>query len=143
MLTFKTLWYLVRSIFIYLFLPVVLLLYLIAGNYLRNTVMLLASLVFYAWGGVSYTSLIIISILINYFFGLLIGIKPGERKSKIFLILGIILNLSMLSVFKYGGFIIHNINVLFNLIGLQLNIENPGIILPIGISFIHSRRYRI
>ena len=60
------------SIFIFVFLPLVLFLYYISGKKLKNYVLLLASLFFYSWGGVSYLKILIVSIIINYIFGLLI-----------------------------------------------------------------------
>ena len=60
------------TIFIFAFLPIVLLSYYILGKKVRNYVLLLASLFFYAWGGVEYLKILIVSITINYIFGILI-----------------------------------------------------------------------
>ncbi len=119
------------SVFIFMFLPLVVFLYYISGKKLRNYILLLASLLFYAWGGMNYLKILIVSILINYIFGLLID-KTVDKKGlrKFFLILGIILNLALLFYYKYYDFFIANTNALFN-----MNLEFKRIVLPIGVSF--------
>ncbi|MGQ8337678.1 MBOAT family O-acyltransferase [Sunxiuqinia sp. A32] len=91
-----------------------------------------ASIVFYAWGGVSLTSILIVSIIGNCLFGLLIN--RAKHISKLYLLIGISFNLLLLGTFKYGGFIIENLNIITSRINLK-PIDNPGIILPLGISF--------
>ena len=114
-------------VFIFVFLPIVLLIYYSVKNRnVRNIVLLLASLFFYAWGEYIYVFLMILSIVINYFLALLID----KNKSRKYLIIAIFVNVLLLGVFKYTDFIITIINVLFNLNISQLNIP-----LPIGISF--------
>ena len=88
-------------------------------------------MIFYAWGGVSYTIILIISIIFNYISGYLIA---SAKNQKLFLIIGVGLNLSILVVFKYADFIIKNINKQSSSLSLD-RIEQPNIILPIGISF--------
>lgn len=119
------------SVFIFIFLPLVLFLYYISGKKIRNYILLLASLIFYAWGGVNYLKILMVSILINYVFGLLID-KTVDRSHlrKFILILGIILNLALLFYYKYYDFFIENINNILN-----MNLELKRIVLPIGISF--------
>ncbi|WP_460293329.1 MBOAT family O-acyltransferase [Clostridium tertium] len=119
------------SVFIFIFLPLVLFLYYISGKKIRNYILLLASLIFYAWGGVNYLKILMVSILINYIFGLLID-KTVDRSHlrKFILILGIILNLALLFYYKYYDFFIENINNILN-----MNLELKRIVLPIGISF--------
>ena len=121
-------------VFLFLFLPVVLAAYYLMWAKLRNYVLLLASLVFFAWGGVSYSLLMIFSILFNFFIGKGIGKEPGSKRSKIFLSLGIVLNLLFLGVFKYADFIVDNLNGLSEILAFK-PMGNPGIILPVGISF--------
>ena len=101
----------------------------------KNGLLLIASILFYAWGGVSYTSLLIISIVFNFITGKLIARNLGNPKSRMYLTIGVIVNLGFLGVFKYGNFIVENINVLFESTGILLSIADPGILLPIGISF--------
>lgn len=119
------------SVFIFIFLPLVLFLYYISGKKIRNYILLLASLIFYTWGGVNYLKILMVSILINYIFGLLID-KTVDRSHlrKFILILGIILNLALLFYYKYYDFFIENINNILN-----MNLELKRIVLPIGISF--------
>jgi len=118
-------------LFLYLFLPVTILVFYLIRKELKNTVLLFASLIFYAWGGVSYSAILVLSILLNYLFGYLISLKKG---TKLFLGLGVGINLGVLVVFKYADFIVENLNNLF----LNLDIKpigQPHILLPIGISF--------
>lgn len=115
------------SIFIFLFLPLVLLFYFIAPNKLKNYVLLLFSIIFYLFGGPKYLLILITVVLIDYVGAILI---EKTNKRKLFFILTITLNVLVLVYFKYTGFFLQNINSLFN-----LNIKIPRIILPIGISF--------
>ncbi|MBS5885583.1 MAG: MBOAT family O-acyltransferase [Clostridium sp.] len=119
------------SVFIFIFLPLILFLYYVCGKKLRNYILLLSSLFFYAWGGMNYLKILVVSIAINYVFGILIDRAVNKIKlRKIFLVLGIFLNLSLLFYYKYYDFFIGNVNTFFN-----TNIELKMIILPIGISF--------
>jgi alginate O-acetyltransferase complex protein AlgI len=93
-----------------------------------------SSLVFFAWGGVSYSALLIGSIIMNYFFGRLIGKNPGSKKSRNRLLAGVGLNLLLLVIFKYANFIIGNLNFLFDFLNIP-TVNNQSIALPIGISF--------
>ena len=114
--------------FIYIFLPVVLILYFMCKNIKqKNLLLLISSLIFYAWGEPIYIILMIASICITYYFGLLIDKKENK---KIYLILSIVILISLLLFFKYGNFLIDNINYIF-----KLNIKNINLPLPIGISF--------
>jgi alginate O-acetyltransferase complex protein AlgI len=120
--------------FLFLFLPICLLCYYGAPHRFRNVVLLLFSLVFFAWGGVKYTLLLIGSMLLNYVGALLIdnGKTPQRRKAFLFLIL--FLNICLLVWFKYAGFLAVNLNGLISYAGLQ-SLSVPEIALPIGISF--------
>ncbi len=121
-------------IFLFIFLPVVLLFYYFVKEKFRNTLLLLASIIFFAWGGVSYTLILIISIFTNYFVGLLINKYLETKLARYYLALGITINIGILVIFKYANFFIENLNELF----INLNIEQidyENIILPIGISF--------
>lgn len=104
--------------------------YLCQGK-IRNYILLLASIFFYAWGGVNYVPILLISILINYTFGILIfKFNKKSNLSKLLLIIGVILNLSILFYYKYYDFTINNINNIFN-----SNFQLKQIVMPIGISF--------
>ncbi len=117
-------------LFLFLFLPLVIPFALIPNARLQNYVLLIASLIFYAWGGVSYTLIMIISILMNYVCGILIG--KYQAASKVILVTGIILNLGMLCVFKYLNFLVASFN---DLVPAKLSVPPTNIALPIGISF--------
>lgn len=118
-------------IFIFFFLPAVLVLYFIVGKKLRNLLLLAASLFFYAWGEAGYSIFLVFSIIINYFFGIAVAKK---EKKKMWLILAVVVNILMLGVFKYASFFVDNINIIFNIFG-EFKIDTPHIRLPIGISF--------
>ena len=113
--------------FLFVFLPLTLLLYYIVPKKGRNLVLLLMSLVFYAWGEPVYVVLMLYSILLNYSMGRLMD---GTRYKKSVLVFTVILNLFILGFFKYYGFVMENVNALT---GLDLPIRK--ISLPIGISF--------
>lgn len=114
--------------FLFIFLPICLLLYfLLPGIKLKNTILLIFSLIFYSFGEPVYVLLMLFSIFISYIFGLLIN---NGRYKKFYLIISIILLLLNLFFFKYSNFLIDNINYIFN-----LNISNLNLSLPIGISF--------
>ena len=131
-------------LFLFLFLPLVLLFYYLAWDKLRNYLLLISSLIFFAWGGVSYTTLLIISISFNYLLGLGIGKNPGSTASKRYLAVGVILNVLFLGFFKYADFVVDNLNLLHTVLSFKI-IEDPGIVLPVGISFytFHSLSYLI
>ncbi|WP_297378103.1 MBOAT family O-acyltransferase [uncultured Helcococcus sp.] len=118
-------------VFVFIFLPIIILINLLLPIKLSNIWLLLASLVFYAWGEPVYIILLLISSLVNYFFAILIK-KNDEKKpaKKAYLTLNIIFNLGLLGVFKYSNFVIDTINNLLN-----TNIDLVDIALPIGISF--------
>ena len=125
------------SIFVFLFLPTTLLLYFLAEksnrNSLKNTVVLLASLVFYLWGGVKYLILLLFLVIVNYVIGLLI---ENTNYKKIFLIIGLAIDILDLVFFKYLNFILYNLEkVIHKIIDDEFSFGVPQIVLPIGISF--------
>ena len=118
-------------IFICIFLPIVLLTYNISKNIsYKNTVLIIASLAFYAWGEPVWIILLLFSSVTDYFHGLIIDKYRGKIGAKLALISSLILNLGLLFVFKYSGFIMENINSAF-----KLSLPIPQFTLPIGISF--------
>lgn len=121
-------------IFLYAFLPAVIILYYLIRKEYRNRLLLLVSLMFFAWGGVTYTLILIFSLLINYFTGLLIHKWQDTDKARFVLTVGVVLNLLILGVFKYADFMVDNLNYLVGLFS-NYKMGNPGIILPLGISF--------
>ncbi len=116
--------------FLFAFLPLTLITYYLAKDSYKNYVLLVASLVFYAWGEPKYIVLMLLSIALNYFVALKIDNSKNEQVRKRFLIFAIIINLGALFIFKYLDFAFLNINKVFG-----LGIELPGLALPIGISF--------
>ena len=118
-------------IFLFVFLPVVLLVYFLVPKVLKNFILLIVSLFFYAWGEPVYVFLMIFSIVLNYIFGLLIDqSKDRLQLKKTYLVISVILNLAILGYYKYSMFLIDNINSLFG-----TNIHMDPLPLPIGISF--------
>ena len=116
--------------FIFIFLPIFLLIYYLVPNKIKNLIILLFSLIFYAWGEPIYILLLLLSSIVDFSNGYFINKYKGNRKKqKVFLIISIIVNLSLLGIFKYTNFIISNLNL------FGLNISNPNIALPLGISF--------
>ncbi len=118
--------------FLYLFLPLNLIIYKFSkGIKARNIVMLIFSLVFYAWGEPLYVLLLLFMTAADWLISLYIERQsPHSIKAKLGLVLMCFVNLGLLAVFKYGGFILNNIR-LFT--GFPETI--PEIMLPIGISF--------
>jgi alginate O-acetyltransferase complex protein AlgI len=120
--------------FLFLFLPPVLLIGLFLKKEAQNFFLLLASLIFYAWGEGWIVLLLLASALFNHCFGLVlerIG-SPGKRKITLIAALGF--NLSLLIVFKYDHFIIANLQPLLKAAGIAVA-GNPAGHLPLGISF--------
>ena len=114
-------------VFLCIFLPVVLILHTLVKNRAwQNALLLTVSLLFYAFGEPVYVLLMIASALANYVFALLID----RYRSKLWLVLAVVVNLGILAVFKYTGFLLTNLNS-----ALGLHIPVPQISLPIGISF--------
>lgn len=121
------------AIFLFLYLPIVFILYHIVPERLRNTVMFLASLLFYAWGEPLYIFIMLFSTVFDYENGKLIERFRKQNKEKLshlILVLSIVVNIGLLAFFKYTDFVIDNIN---NILGLS--IDRLDLALPIGISF--------
>ena len=118
--------------FIFFFLPITLFIYFISNDKYKNIIICISSLIFYAWGEPKYIILMIISIFVNYLIAIIMGgnRKIKRKKRTIMLVIAIIFNILILTFFKYGNFIITNINLLF-----KSNISLLGLKLPIGISF--------
>ncbi|MFZ1954747.1 MAG: MBOAT family O-acyltransferase [Desulfobacterales bacterium] len=121
-------------IFLFLFLPITLVLYAVVGPKFRNTFLLLASILFYAWGEKIFTLIMLASITVNYLVGMGIDHFRNRSLAKIFLVVGIVFNVLLLSVFKYTNFATDNLNLILEPVGLG-TIEVAPVHLPIGISF--------
>ena len=117
--------------FLILFLPLAALLYFILPVKMRNGLLLVFSLVFYAWGEPVYVLIMVGSIVMNYLFGL--GVdrsRDRPKRKKLLLIFAVACNLAVLGVFKYADFVISNLNLIPG-----ISLPAAEIALPIGISF--------
>lgn len=118
-------------LFLYLFLPLNLGIYFLCKNpAYRNLSLIIFSLIFYAWGEPVWVCLLIFSSALDYTMGKIIGKNGRNAKGKAALCASIIINLGLLGLFKYSGFLYANINAL-----LGTSFAIPGFTLPIGISF--------
>lgn len=139
------------TFFLFLFLPITLLVYLISPSRYRNYILFATSFFFYFWSENWFITILLISAFIDFICGLVIagafgnnkpiqkldkGIKRNKRQ-KAALIVSIIMNLSILGFFKYANFGIENFNMLMNVLGLERYKWNTmvNVILPLGISF--------
>ncbi|WP_432403244.1 MBOAT family O-acyltransferase [Wukongibacter sp. M2B1] len=117
--------------FLFTFLPITLLLYFVSPRKIKNITLLIASLIFYAWGEPVYIFLMIFSSIVDYIHGLLIEkYRYNDKKARLIVLSSIIINLSLLGFFKYSYFLIENVNYLFDTDFTQFKLP-----LPIGISF--------
>ena len=118
-------------LFLFFFLPAVLVLYFLVPKPCKNVVLLLFSLIFYAWGEPVYIILMIFSAVFNYVMGIDIDQKRMDRRAaRGSLILTLVVNLFLLGFFKYSGFLIDTVNQIFS-----VQIPYRELALPIGISF--------
>lgn len=122
------------SIFLFVFLPLVIFGYYVLfrkSRFLQNLFLLAASLLFYAWGEPKFVLVMMLSIVANWFFGLMVHRYKGHKvKIRAILVAATVFNLGIMFIFKYLMFTLNNVNGLF---GLGINV--PFIALPIGISF--------
>ncbi len=116
--------------FLYWFLPVVLVVYFAVPKRLKNAVLLLSSLVFYAWGEPKYVLLMLASILLGWGFGLAIGSAKGRAAKRTLAGVSAACSLSLLLFFKYADFFAENLNAVTG-----LSVPLLRLALPVGISF--------
>ena len=112
------------AVFLYAFLPLTLAVYALAPQRGRNAVLLIASLLFYAFSGLWYVLLLLFSVFCNYLAGLFVSGRKGV------LYVAVAVNLGVLGVFKYLTFLVRTVN---QLPGVAIAV--PSIVLPVGISF--------
>lgn len=117
--------------FMFRFLPIFLIVYYVVPTRYKNLILLIGSFVFYAWGQHFYLLLLMLSIVVNYTFGRLIGERRAQKKP--LLVLGLIYNFGLLVFFKYTNFFIENINAL--LTATHIQIPTISVVMPLGISF--------
>lgn len=116
--------------FLFLYLPLVLLVYFAVPKKMKNAILFIFSLIFYAWGEPIYVGLMIFSTVLDYCCGKAVDKYRGTKKAKIGLLLSVFVNLGLLCLFKYTDFIIGTVNGIFG-----SSIPLLGLPLPIGISF--------
>lgn len=118
-------------IFMYLFLPLCLIVYgLVKPLKGKNAVLIVFSLIFYAWGEPVRILFLLLSAVINYFVGIGIGTVKSEKLQKLIVGGGLVYNIGMIAVFKYSGFLVENVNAVF---GAKFPV--PEIVIMAGISF--------
>lgn len=124
--------------FIMYFMPVFFLVYYILPASYKNAWLFLASLGFYYYGvrgNPGYLLLMIMSVVVNFVAGKLIAAQKTKRARKAWLVVGVVYDLGWLILFKYLGFLIENLNALFGVMHVKVQLETWNLILPIGISF--------
>ena len=104
--------------------------FLCKGDQIKNIILILFSLVFYAWGEPIWFVLLIISAVIDYLNGLFVEKNKNTKLAILGVVSTLTFNLGLLFTFKYADFFVQNVNYLFN-----TDFKQPGLILPIGISF--------
>lgn len=119
--------------FVFLFLPVCIGVYFLANSKYRNAILIVFSLIFYAWGDPIYIWLLLLVSCLNYLFGKMITYGNGGAP-KFGLVLGLVVNIGLLVSVKYTGFFVENINALFN-----VDFAVPKFHLPLGLSFFTFR----
>ena len=120
-----------EPVFMFLFLPLALMIYYAVPFRFKNAVLFLTGLLFYAWGEPIYVLIMILSTLIDYIAGRVMDkFDDKERIRKAALFVSVIMNLSLLGIFKYSGMFVDTLNTVFG-----LSINDPNLPLPIGISF--------
>ncbi|MBS7094516.1 MAG: MBOAT family protein [Azospirillum sp.] len=116
--------------FLFVFMPLVMAVYFLSKKEIRNYVLLIASIIFYAWGEPRYLAIMIITILVNYAGAILLDKHYSSRQRLWIVSLTIVLDLSFLFYFKYFNFVVDNINGVW-----ATDFQLLDVIMPIGISF--------
>ncbi|MBQ4224736.1 MAG: MBOAT family protein, partial [Oscillospiraceae bacterium] len=111
-------------VFIYFFLPIVMVLYFFGGIRYKNIILFISGLVFYAWGEPFYICIMLISTAIDYTAGRFMDkFDNDDKKRRICLLVSVIMNISLLALFKYSDFFTNNINSIFH-----TSVTNPVIL---------------
>lgn len=119
-------------LFLFLFLPVFLTVYHFTSKKWKNYTLLFFSILFYAWGASDFVIILLISSILNFY--LVQQIDRNNHRKKLLLTLSVVLNLGLLSYFKYANFFIENFNLALESFGFS-SVEWTKVALPIGISF--------
>ena len=122
------------TLFLFYFLPGFLLLYYAVPARFKNAVALVASIGFYAWGGLNFLALFLASVVVNFVLIRFMAATPERWKQRIFLIMSIVINVGMLFYFKYANFFLDNASAIGSYFGGQ-PLTWEKVVLPIGISF--------
>ena len=117
-------------VFLFRFLPLFFLLYYLVPERMKNLILFLGSLIFYAWGEPVYVLLMLFSTVVDYVHGRLLERLRGKRGAKLVLLSSVVINLGVLCFFKYADFLIGSVNAV---LGTKVPLLSLG--LPIGISF--------
>ncbi len=118
-------------VFLFIFMPVVMILYnLSKKRTYKNVILVISSLIFYAWGEPMCIACLLFSAFVDYTNGRIISSHFGKWQAKAALIASLVINLGILVAFKYSGFFVDNINFFF-----KAGINFKGLPLPMGISF--------
>lgn len=118
------------EIFLFLFLPLFLIIYFILPRKVRKYWLLISNFIFYSYAGIRYLYVLVFSIIVNYLFGIMLTKIDDSKQKKILLVMGIFINIFILSYFKYFNSIINIMSTI--LVGSDITIKT---LLPIGISF--------
>lgn len=116
--------------FLYYFLPAVMAIYYFAPRRIKNLLLFVSGLGFYAWGEPIYVVIMVLSTAVDYTAGILMSKTENEKKRRACLIASVVINLGLLFTFKYSSFAVESFNAVF-----RTSIPSPNLPLPIGISF--------
>lgn len=123
------------TFFLCYFLPAFLLLYFATPRKYKNIVLLISSVLFYAWGAPKFIFVLIGTTILDFFLVRMMSESSSERRRKIFLGISVTMNLGLLVYFKYSNFFIQNFNGVLHKLGVEGDIQWTSVVLPIGISF--------
>ncbi len=120
--------------FLFVFLPVFLGIYFLLPGRVKKLYILIGGFIFLAWASISFLLVVLFSILINYQLGLMMHQQKEKSGKRPYFIIAIVVNLGMLLIFKYSGFLASNFNSFSSLFGMKA-LKMPDFFLPLGISF--------
>lgn len=123
------------SIIFFLFLSITLLGYYLTPIRFRNYFLIVASSIFYLYAGIAFFLLLVSMVLANFFLGIKIEKTENKKESKLYLILGLVINIGALLFFKYWNFLLLNITHLFSFFHLDITFPYLEVLLPLGLSY--------
>lgn len=124
-----------NSVEFVLFIAIVLPLYALLRGRLLRVFLIIASYIFYGWANPFYCLLLLASTVLDFNIGQRMNRTENERTRRYYLFLSLAGNIGLLGVFKYSGFFVNSINDIASVVGVDLGLIAPTIILPVGISF--------